>query len=64
MTRQINPSLAMVFIGIAVIFVVAAIRDYLKTEGKMTIARKVWLRMAIIFACVGIGLYFLQTFLR
>jgi hypothetical protein len=34
----------------------------LKVERKMTIARKVWLRMAFIFAGVGIGLYFLQTF--
>jgi hypothetical protein len=37
-------------------------RDYLKTEGKLTIARKIWIRMAFIFAGVGIGLYLVHTF--
>ncbi len=56
--------IGIVFVAIAVIFLGAVIRDYLKTEGKMTIARKVWLRMAFIFAAVGLGLFFVQTFLR
>jgi hypothetical protein len=29
-------------------------------EDKMTIARKIWIRMAFIFAAVGIGLFFVQ----
>jgi len=53
-----------VFIAIAVIFLGVAFRDYLKTEGKLTIARRIWIRMAFIFAGVGIGLYFLQIFVR
>jgi hypothetical protein len=53
-----------VFIAIAIIFLIVAFRDYLKTEGKMTISRKVWLRIAFIFACVGIGLFLLQAFIR
>jgi hypothetical protein len=56
------PTVSIIFIGISVIFLIVSFRDYLKTEGKMTIARKVWLRLALIFAAVGIGLYFLQTF--
>ena len=56
-------SLSVVFVAIAVIFMAAAFWDYLKAEGKMTIARKVWIRMAIIFAVVGIGLFFVQTFI-
>ena len=56
-------SLSIVFVAIAVIFIAVAFRDYLKAEGKVTIARKVWIRMAIIFAVVGIGLFFLQIFL-
>jgi len=56
-------SLSVVFAAIAVIFIAVALRDYLKAEGKMTIGRKVWIRMAIIFAVVGIGLFFLQLFL-
>jgi hypothetical protein len=53
-----------VFIAIAVIFLGIAFHDYLKAQGQLTIARKVWLRIAFIFAGVGIGLYFLQIFVR
>jgi hypothetical protein len=59
---QSSPSLGIVFVAIAVVFLGVVFWDYLKTEGKMTIARKIWLQMAFIFAGVGIGLYFLQTF--
>ena len=55
-------SLSVVFVAIAVIFISVAFRDYLKEEGKATIARKIWIRMAIIFAAVGIGLFFVQIF--
>ena len=58
------PSLGIVFVALAGIFIGIALRDYLNAEGKMTIARKVWLRMAFIFICVGIGLYFLQIVLH
>ena len=53
-------SIGIVFVAIAVIFISVAFRDYLNAEGKMTIARKIWIRMAIIFAAVGIGLFFVQ----
>ena len=56
-------SLSIVFVAIAVIFIGVVFRDYLITEGKMTVARKIWIRMAIIFAAVGIGLFFVQIFL-
>jgi hypothetical protein len=36
--------------------------DYLKAEGKLTIARKVWLRMTFIFSGVGIDIYYLYNF--
>ena len=55
-------SFSIVFVAIAVIFIGVAFRDYLITEGKMTIARKIWIRMAFIFAAVGIGLFFAQLF--
>ena len=55
-------SLSIVFVAIAVIFIGVALRDYLITEGKMTVARKIWIRMAFIFAGVGIGLFFAQIF--
>ena len=55
-------SLSIVFVAIAVIFIGVALRDYLNAEGKMTTGRKIWLRMAFIFAGVGIGLFFAQIF--
>jgi len=57
-------SIGIVFVSIAVILIGIALRDYLNAEGKMTIARKIWLRIAFIFAWVGIGLFFLEIFLR
>ena len=63
MTMQGPSPLSIVFVAIAVIFVGVALRDYLKTEEKMTIARKIWIRMAFIFAAVGIGLFLVQNFL-
>jgi hypothetical protein len=57
-------SLGIIFIALAVVFLGVALRDYLKTEGKLTIARKIWIRMAFIFAGVGIGLYLVHTFFR
>jgi hypothetical protein len=56
-------SLSVVFVAIAVIFIGVALRDYLITESKMTVARKIWIRMAFIFTAVGIGLFFVQIFL-
>jgi hypothetical protein len=61
---QSLPSLGIVFVALAVVFLGVVFWDYLKVEGKMTMARKIWLRMAFIFAGVGIGLYFFQTFFR
>ena len=56
-------SLSIVFVAIAVIFISVAFRDFLKEEGKVSIARKIWIRMAIIFAAIGICLFFVQIFL-
>ena len=54
-------SLSVVFVAIAVIFMAVAFRNYLKAEGKMAINRKVWIRMPIIFAALGMGLFFVQV---
>lgn len=58
MTLQLN--LGIVFVALAAIFVGLALRDYLKSEGKLTPGRKTWLRIAFIFSCVGIFLYVLR----
>ena len=49
-----NLHLEIVFIALAVLFVGLALRDYLKSEDKLTPARKAWLRIAFIFSSVGI----------
>jgi hypothetical protein len=60
-----NPqTISIIFIAISVIFIGIAFRDYLNAEDKMTIRRKIWIRMAFIFAAVGIGLSFVQIYIR
>jgi len=61
---QSPQTISIIFIAISVVFLGIAFRDYLKAEDKMTIGRKIWIRMAFIFAVVGIGLFFAQIFLR
>jgi len=61
---QTIPNLGIVFAALAAIFVALTVRDYLNTEGKLTPSRKTWLRIAIIFACVSIGLFAVQILSR
>jgi hypothetical protein len=58
---QLFPSFGIVFVGISVIFLGFAFRDYLKNEEKLTVSRKIWIRISFIFAAIGIGLYFVHT---
>lgn len=57
-----SESIGILFVALAAVFVAIALRDYQKAEGKLTIARKTWLRIAFVFAGVGIGLFLLQAF--
>ena len=60
---HLTPStIGLVFVAIAVFFLAAVLRDFLKSEGKLTIARNLWLRLAFIFAGVAVALYFFQMF--
>jgi len=52
--------IGLLFIGLAVVFISITVSDLLKTSGRVSIARKVWIRMAFIFAAVGIGLNLIQ----
>jgi hypothetical protein len=58
------PVLGPVFVALAVIFLSVVVRDYLMAESKMTPSRQAWLRVAFIYASVGIALYVVQTYLR
>jgi preprotein translocase subunit SecG len=59
----ITEIVSVIFLAIAIILLIASFRDYLKSKGEKTIARRIWLRMALIFAAVAVGLYFLNHFL-
>lgn len=61
---KINLIVGVAFIGLAVVFLGLALQDYLREQGRMTISRNVWLRLAFIFAAVGIGLSFLHVLTR
>jgi len=57
------PPVEYIFIAIGIIFLIVAIRDYIKSDKKWSIAAKIRMRMAIIFTVVGIGLYILHHFI-
>lgn len=61
---QIIILITILFIAISLIFLALSFLNQVKNGSNMTIARRIWLRMALIFAAVGTGLYFLHTFLR
>jgi NO-binding membrane sensor protein with MHYT domain len=56
------PGVTIVFVALAVVFAALAFQDFLREEGKLTPARKTWLRMALIFSAVSIGLFVWHTF--
>jgi hypothetical protein len=53
-------ALGLFFVALAVIFVGVTVQNYLQAEGKLTPARQAWLRIAFIFAGIGIILYAVQ----
>ena len=57
------PAVPFLFIALAVIFIALAVQNYLKSEGKLTPARKTWLRIAFIFSAVAIGVYLMNRYL-
>ena len=55
--------IGLLFFGLAAVFLAAALRDHLRAEGSHSLARRTWVRIAIIFAVVGMGLQFIHLFL-
>ena len=49
-----------VFLALAIIFLALAMQDYWKQENKLTPARKTWVRIAMTFSAISIGLYVLH----
>ena len=46
----------MLFITLSLLFFALALRDYVRTSGCRTPARRAWIRIAIIFGAVGLAL--------
>ena len=57
------PHVGLLFLAIALIFLGAAFHNYQTTERKHSATRQTWLRIAIVFAIVGIGLQLLHLLL-
>lgn len=57
-----TPSVGGFFIALAVLFVALTLRDFLNAEAKMTTARRIWLRLAIVFSGIGMAYYLLLAF--
>jgi hypothetical protein len=53
--------IGLLFIALALLFSGLSFRDYLWTGGNTTPARRAWLRIAMIFAIVGILLFVQQS---
>jgi hypothetical protein len=53
---------ALLFLALAIIFLGMVLRNVLVEEGKLTPARKTWLRVAFIFAAVAIVLQVVLVF--
>ena len=56
------PPVIFVFVALAVLFAVLAVRDYLREQRKPTLRGTIWLRMTLIFSAVAIGLFVWHTF--
>jgi len=46
------------FFGVGVLFIVKALRELLKEQGKRRLAGKVWLRTGLLFLATAVVLFF------
>ncbi len=49
--------IGLLFIALSILFFGLALRDYIRSKGAKTPARKAWLRIAVIFGAIGTYLY-------
>ena len=64
MNIEIMPLVGLLFVLLAIFFVILSVVQNQKTGQERVIARRTWLRLALIFAFVGMGLNVLNAFLR
>lgn len=53
------PITTLILASIALLYSLLAVRAYLKNDNQLPIAVRIWLRIAVIFSAVAIGLYLL-----
>jgi len=53
--------IGILFMVLALLFFGLSFSDYLRSAGKKTPARRAWLRVAVVFAIVGVLLYLANT---
>jgi hypothetical protein len=51
--------IGLLFLALALLFLGLAVRDHLRAQPRSPLARRTWIRVAIIFAIVGVALQFL-----
>ena len=52
--------IGLLFIALSILFFGLSLRDYIRSKGVRTPARRAWLRIALIFAVIGGYLYLLN----
>ena len=50
---MVSAAIGWFFLALAAVFAAATIRDYWRTDGAPSPARRAWIRIAIIFGLVG-----------
>jgi heme/copper-type cytochrome/quinol oxidase subunit 4 len=58
------PSSALILVAIAVILIGVSLRDFLHAADALTPARRIWLRVAFIFAGIAVALQVVPMLLR
>jgi O-antigen/teichoic acid export membrane protein len=53
--------IGLIFVFLSLVFFGLSYRDYRKSKGARTPARRAWLRVGFIFAIVGVLLYLINT---
>jgi hypothetical protein len=50
-----------IFLGLGVIFLTAAARDYRRSGRTSSPARRAWMRVAVVFLVIGVALQFVDA---
>jgi hypothetical protein len=53
--------IGVIFLGLAVVFLTAAARDYRRSGRTASPARRAWMRVALTFLLIGVALQFVDS---